>query len=1002
MLLLIVILLLAGYNYGQVTVVNMTPITQSDEDDQNSEPNIAVNPADPLEIAASAFTPTGTGANAPIYVSNDGGLTWVLNHIVPSQAGSSSGTGDITLRFATSSSILYSGILRVPGNFRLNILRTTNFTSPTPMTVLVDRNDVDQPYIQAATVLGGAGRGNDRVYVGDNDLNAALDRTATIDLSLNASVTTPVFNTHRIETRSPHLQDGPQIRPAIHLNGTVYAIFYHWTNVVGTPSLATITADVVVVRDDNWGSGGTPFGNLLDPGDSNAGIRVVQGRTIPWENPGLGQERIGGTNAIAVDPRDSDTVYIAWADRVGTTDYTLHVRHSTDGGVNWDAADIRTITNALNPGLAINSRGTVGFLYQQLTGAGGSQRWVTHFERTDNNFATINNLTLATVPANTPTRQFFPYLGDYAGAMAVGKNFYGVFSANNTPDNANFPNAVTYLRNANFATHTLLQTDNVTPVAVSIDPFFFMVTELAADADFYVSDWTDSATSYDMGLEPSTHANFFSYSDVWNRRSNSPGGFNANNQPQSRDPWMATSGYNYAFARIRRNTSGTAETVTAHFLVSEFGTGSNYAHAGTAPDPTISFSATDVEKTMSSGYQWQLPVTTSTHTCLAVEISTASDPIVLPSVWNHAPGWPDTDLMFINDNNKAQRNMGVYSFSSSIPDLGPLSYYAIVHNAATFPRDMIIRCTAAPEVQEKLGTLKLRGIGGESKTTDNGIVFPNMQPGENRWIELSLDVPRGSKGEILPVFFYEMVGKNAVNGFAIAVKHTDMSKVIRENLEFHKNVLFRISAVYGKQQAQLEGARASNLCKKDKIAGNNYLEFLKMHTSPSLYKAEVLTFFPKKVEPFGVSAAVGRFLRDLRTGDLRRLVIAHANLLHKLDAFITMQQKTKGDTADILQNVQWQKALFSKVPLLKRLVVHKPILEKSNKFIDVYSRGKIGINAYPEFIGSIMAEFRYTAKALHNKIRLMDNVLEMESSIKDPTALQKAHRQFLLKLQSLK
>ena len=110
----------------------------------------------------------------------------------------------------------------------------------------------------------------------------------------------------------------------------------------------------------------------------------------------------------------------------------------------------------------------------------------------------------------------------------------------------------------------------------------------------------------------------------------------------------------------------------------------------------------------------------------------------------------------------------------------------------------------------------------------------------------------------------------------------------------------------------------------------------------------------------------------------------------------------KGDLADILQNVQWQKYLFSKVPLLKRLVVHKPVLEKSNKFIDVYSRGKIGINAYPEFIGSIMEEFRYTAKALHNKLRLMENVLEMETSSKDPTALQKAHRQFLLKLQSLK
>ena len=59
--------------------------------------------------------------------------------------------------------------------------------------------------------------------------------------------------------------------------------------------------------------------------------------------------------------------------------------------------------------------------------------------------------------------------------MAVGRSFYGIFSANNTPDNANFPNGVKFQRNANFTTKTLLATDNVTPVAISIDPFFFKV-----------------------------------------------------------------------------------------------------------------------------------------------------------------------------------------------------------------------------------------------------------------------------------------------------------------------------------------------------------------------------------------------------------------------------------------------------------------------------------------------------------------------------------------------
>ena len=83
---------------------------------------------------------------------------------------------------------------------------------------------------------------------------------------------------------------------------------------------------------------------------------------------------------------------------------------------------------------------------------------------------------LATVPANTPAKDFDPYLGDYEHLMSVGKDFYSVFCANNTPNKSNFPKGVKYQRNANFTSHTLLDVDNVTPVAPSIDPFFFKVT----------------------------------------------------------------------------------------------------------------------------------------------------------------------------------------------------------------------------------------------------------------------------------------------------------------------------------------------------------------------------------------------------------------------------------------------------------------------------------------------------------------------------------------------
>jgi hypothetical protein len=57
----------------------------------------------------------------------------------------------------------------------------------------------------------------------------------------------------------------------------------------------------------------------------------------------------------------------------------------------------------------------------------------------------------------------------------VDQNFYGIFSANNTPNPANFPAGVTFQRNCDTAKHVLFDVDGKTPVDVSIDPFFFKV-----------------------------------------------------------------------------------------------------------------------------------------------------------------------------------------------------------------------------------------------------------------------------------------------------------------------------------------------------------------------------------------------------------------------------------------------------------------------------------------------------------------------------------------------
>jgi hypothetical protein len=447
-----------------VNVVNMIPQSSSAETNQDSEPNLAVNPANPKEIAGTAFTPSPNknSKNSPIFYSSNGGQTWALKDLIAAKP-----VRDQTLRFATTGGMLYAGVLWGGGNnialINFDILRTNDFSGLTTMTQLATRKNDDQPFVQAATVPSGPNAGKDRVYVGSND-HAPANIPATIDLSLDAAVAAPTTSTFVIEGRTVS-RDGYQTRPAVHPNGTVYAAFY--------ARLKNGSCDVVIVRDDNWASSGTPFKALIDPGDLKQGLRIATGVSNPFLSLYLGQQRIGGDLSIAVDPNNSATVYVCYGDQQGGT-YTLYVRKSTDSGATWSGA-LRTISNATNPALAIDSKGRLGLLYQQVSGLAPNQRWETIVELTTNDFASTTSYVLANTPANTPASAGDPYLGDYLYMMAVGTSFYGIFSANNTPDLANFPNGVSYQRNANFGTKTLLAPDNVTPVATSIDPFFFKV-----------------------------------------------------------------------------------------------------------------------------------------------------------------------------------------------------------------------------------------------------------------------------------------------------------------------------------------------------------------------------------------------------------------------------------------------------------------------------------------------------------------------------------------------
>jgi hypothetical protein len=986
----------------QVAVVNMMPNAMSDETQRDSEPNVAVNPANPNEIAASAFTydPLASGS-APIYCSTDRGANWVLTAgILPG----GDKTGDTTIRYGTTSNVLYSGILR-SDNSHISILRGAGCAAIGALTTLVDRSMSDQPWVEAATRLRGTTP--DHVYVGSNDLYVTT-QSATVDQSQDAATAAPPagFTTVRVEPRTTCGQDGPAVRPAIHPNGTIYVGYFRWTACGASP----YTADIVVARDDDWASGATPYTAITDPGDALAGVRVVTGVSVPWAN--LGTQRIGSQLAIAVDPRDHRTVYIAWADGASAATYTIHVRRSTDGGATW-SADLRTASPATNPGLAINVHGAVGFLYQRLTGVAPNQRWETHFEYTTNGFATApTDYTLANVPDQNGAYAGSNPIGDYANVVAVGKSFYGAFSANNTPIAANFPNGVTYLRNADWGTQQLRNVANTANVNVSIDPFFFRVDPVTAANDFYARDWTDSATSGDTGLEPSTHAVFYSTSDVWNRRGTLTGEPFTNDQPANEPAGNGAGniGDNWAFARIRRNAlpASGSQTVTAHFLVSKLGTGSSYVDAGSAdpdvsfpnPDPTVTFTATDLGPFITAAYPWHLNAVSSTHLCLAVELSTPNDPYVAPSLVGNAPGWPTTDLRVLLDNNKAQRNMGL----STTPARGEGmidSIYAIAHNAATFRRDMALRYRVTPEVYKRLrgARLTLPGQTAQTLKTEGRIVLKGMQPGENRWLGLTLRAPAGKAGETFPILFEEMVGQVAVNGFGLGVRLASDPDAARATLALHRSVFTRLAAQFKLDGAAAEAEAAGKQFGDKRLTAEDYARFAREHFKPTLAATKAWLKLQKGADPFGVGTAA-KAVGGLKFDKPALLHYPHLTLLHRLDAHITAVQLARGDTADTLLNVRWQNDLYRQTAAASKLACSKSLREDSERFIHQFGQRKQRVRDYPGFVKRTLPCLRDTAKlpALA-KLGLAKYAGDIEHSLGDPTALQRAHRQYLLQLQ---
>lgn len=509
-------------------------------------------------------------------------------------------------------------------------------------------------------------------------------------------------------------------------------------------------------------------------------------------------------------------------------------------------------------------------------------------------------------------------------------------------------------------------------------------------SDFYVRDWTYSSASHDSGSEPSTEAQFYTKSDVWNRRTASAGNF-VNDQPTNQNPQAGNgaAGDNFMFARISRNNASTRETVRAHFLFAEFGTGSPYIDCSGAADPSVTFQPGETTKLIS--LPWHLHPSSSTHLCIAVQVYSDADPYMPPGLLGYTPGWPTTDMMVLNDNNKAQRNISVWD---GVPE-EPGIHFAMIFNSATFVRDFEMNFTASAQTVRQFQNAKI-GVQGSDQymmLKESGTLKVNrMMPGERRWIVFSYDGITFGNGESMQVMFNEVSDKTTLNGFALEFRQASTKNAIISAMTNQLAIFTRLESM--KIKSASKGIALCNKVLYEKAVVDYFKTLPELSYLLESAIVELSAANDGVKDSFGVLENV-QSMRDFRDEKIvSKAITHHQRIVNQMDAWITTINKSKGDEASILFTLRLQKDLYQKPPMSNGCRF-ADLVEATDSFMNSYSSRKVTSKDYPEFMQTLSGYFKTTVELFKNKI-LAARLKDLFESFHGPIAgIQKAHLAFL-------
>lgn len=398
-----------------------------------NEPSIAVNPANPDEIAITRFnTSWSATTNADLLYSTDGGIAWTNERTIPRPPGIAGTAGcpcDQTIDYGRDGT-LYGTFLTFTSTATSVVTGSTSDPTsaaawswngnPAQLTSGT-RTNVDQPWLLVNRDPTTATQ--DNVYVGYDDMGAGPDARVAVS---TGTIPVNIVRDARAGTESP-LATNPGLRLATDpRNGTVYALYEQSTGST-QPKSVTYRLNRSTDAGVTWTLNGNTDGLTVD---------TVNSDQAPGFKFGTVNALLGGVDHAAVDPTNGD-VYVAYGQDVSGGN-RINIRRLTANGTGGltvgPAFAVSTSTDAALPSVAVLSDGTVGVLYDTYDGntAAGFPIFSAHLARSTNQGATFTDVVLQTfqspVTDNSNPRQ--RVLGDFHQLKAVGNTFYGAFAGN--------------------------------------------------------------------------------------------------------------------------------------------------------------------------------------------------------------------------------------------------------------------------------------------------------------------------------------------------------------------------------------------------------------------------------------------------------------------------------------------------------------------------------------------------------------------------------------------